>query len=475
MERTILVNLDDQETKVAILEDGEVVEIFIDRDQETKLVGNIYIGLVEKVMKNLEAVFVNIGLDKSCYLPFMEIYDVDQQGIPRMKKGDRILVQVIKDPISMKGARCTTNISLPGRYLVYKPFDSKPSVGVSRSIVDVKERDRVRSIIKNIKVEEGSFIIRTEASGADEKFLLREVEYLTDLWKKIDAKIKPSTKSLSLIHKDFGIVFKIVRDKMTQETKAVIIDSLDEYQAVASFVKMLSPESLEKVIRYTSKTPLFESYGVDKVLNRITKQRIYLKSGGYIIIQEAESLCAIDVNTGRTKGKSLEETILKSNLEAVEEIALQLRLRNIGGIIVIDFVDMYKKEHKDLLLQELRKATKYDKARIKILPVTALGLVEMTRQRKTESVLSFLSDECPLCHGVGRINSKETVYFKIRRELKNMGERLNGKKVSLGLNPYFKDFFNSKQLKKLEQGLDINIHLEFLDKIHINDYEISVD
>jgi ribonuclease G len=474
MERTILVNLEDQETKVAILEDGEVVEIFIDRDQETKLVGNIYIAVVEKVMKNLEAVFVNIGLDKSCYLPFNEVMDVDQNYVPKMKKGDRILVQVIKDPISTKGARCTTNISLPGRYLVFKPFDAKPSVGVSRSIVDVKERDRVRSIIKNADIKQGSFIIRTEASGADEKFLLREVEYLKELWKKIEAKIKPS-KPLSLIHKDFGIVFKIVRDKMTQETKAVIIDSMDEYQAVASFVKMLSPESLEKVIHYTGKTPLFESHGVDKVLNRITKQKIYLKSGGYIIIQEAESLCAIDVNTGRTKGSSLEETILKTNLEALEEIALQLRLRNIGGIIVIDFVDMYKREHRDLLLQELKKATRYDKARIKILPVTALGLVEMTRQRKTESVLSFLSDECPVCHGTGRINSKETVYFKIRRELKNMGDRLSGKSVTLGLNPYFKDFFNPKQLKKLEQGLDVSIKLNFLDKIFINDYEISVE
>ena len=474
MERSIIASCEEGEIKVAVIENSEVAELFIERDSEDNILGNIYIAKVENILPNLEAIFVDIGLEKSAYLPFKEImsqkYDID-----KIKKGDKILVQVTKGAISTKGARITTNISFPGRYVVYQPFDK--GIGVSKNINSEEERDRLKKgLSKVIGDLKGGFIVRTEGEGIDEKFFSSEIKYLKKTWDKILTGFEKFNKP-RLLHQDFGILFKMVREKLNDEIDFFAIDKYEDFKKTMSFVNMISPEYKGKLVFYNENKSLFEKYGIDSICENILKQKIYLKSGGYLIIQEAESLCAIDVNSGGTKGENLEAVVLKTNLEAVKEVALQLRLRNIGGIIVIDFIDMYKSSHKDEVLNALKDAVKVDKARIKILPITQMGLIEMTRQRKTESILSFLSEECPYCHGTGRVYSKESMVLKIKRDLKGFADILADKKtnVSIWLNPDFKNFINAGKIKFLQKGIEQEIKLIYDYKIPVNQYEIKLE
>ncbi|MFH1715044.1 MAG: Rne/Rng family ribonuclease [Elusimicrobiota bacterium] len=480
IKKDIVVNYEEEEIKIALLEDGEVAELIIEREDESSIVGNVYIGKVSRVVPSLEAVFVEVGMDKAAYMPFSEIVENDKYDrkqaqkhvTPKLKKGDSIPVQITKAPISTKGARCSMNVSLPGRLLVYMPFEDH--LGISKNIQKSEERERLKEIMRGlVNGITGGFIVRTEAEGVEKAVLKREVEYLVSIWAKIQ-KQKKKAQLYSLVHKDLGVVFKIIRDKLTSDVDTFVIDAKGEYDAAKSFISMISPDYADKVVYYKSKLPILKAYGIDKVLENIMKQKIYLPSGGYIIIQEAESLCAIDVNSGRAKAENLEQTVLKTNIEAVKEVALQLRLRNIGGIIVIDFIDMYKKLHRQQVLDELKKATLYDKAKIKILPVTAMGLIEMTRQRKRESIVSYLSDKCPYCDGSGRVYSQDTIFLAIKRELVKLSEKIDGKAVFLLLHPAFKQFLTKEKIKKLEDQVNKKIDIQFDYKININDYELRI-
>ncbi|MDR0676197.1 MAG: Rne/Rng family ribonuclease, partial [Elusimicrobiota bacterium] len=427
----IIANCQEGQTRIVILNNLEISDLYIQRENDENILGNIYIATITSILPNLEAMFLNAGLEKSVYISFNEIKDFD---INSYKKGDKILIQIIKEPINTKGAKATTDISFPGKYLVYKPFDK--GIWISKNIIDVKKRESLKNtlerLIKN-KSLDGGIICRTEAEKLDAKCLIKifkkEIKYLLKIWGNVKdkfEKLKNTIKNPELLHEDYNILIKIAREKLNQNITEFLIDSKKEYKKVLNFVHINSPELKSKITLYDEEESLFEKYKLESVFANIIKQKIYLKSGGYLIIQEAESLCAIDVNSGKTKGESLEAVTLKTNLEAVKEIALQLRLRNIGGIIVIDFIDMYSEEQKQKILEAMKESVKSDKAKIEILPITKMGLIEMTRERKTESILNFLSEECPYCHGTGKIYSKETLLINIKNELKKIiKEKMN--------------------------------------------------
>ncbi|MCP4482126.1 MAG: Rne/Rng family ribonuclease [bacterium] len=468
MKRNILANCEEGEIKVAIIEDEEVTELFIERDTEGNNVGNIYLAKVENILPNLEAIFLDAGIEKSVYLPFSEVVT----PVSELKKGDKLMIQVTKSEISTKGAKVTTNVSLPGRYLVFQPFES--GIGVSRNIQDQKERRRLREIIRESLGKKGGMIVRTEGAGAEKAYFEQEIKYLNSIWQSIRDKFD-SNQNVLLLHEDFNILIKMVREKLTDDVDFFAINSSEEYSEVYNFVNNITPEHAKKIVLYENGRNPFADYGIESITEKIMRQKIYLKSGGYLIIQEAESLCAIDVNSGSTKGENLEAVILKTNLEAVKEIALQLRLRNIGGIIVIDFIDMDKAEHKDEVIKVLKKACKLDKARIKISPITAMGLVEMTRQRKSESIMSYLSEDCPCCYGTGRIYSKESVILKIREDLKEFTDLTKNHEVTIYLHPRFEKFLNKRRVNFLKKDILDKLVFSYDHAVSPQKYEIIVE
>ena len=319
------------------------------------------------------------------------------------------------------------NISLPGRLLVYMPFEEH--IGVSKNIEVKEEYDRLKKIVTSVKgSSSGGFIVRTEAEDATENDLKREMKYLQRLWNSISQRAEKAQVP-ALIHRDLGVVFQTVRDYFNEETNIFLIDSPKEFQEVADFVKVVSPELLDRVQKHQGKTNIFRAYGIEEQIKKLSSSHVTLPSGGYIIIQEAESLCAVDVNTGRFRGKkSQEETVTVTNVEAAREVARQLRLRNIGGIIVIDFIDMRSARNRQKVLDILKDSVKGDKAKIKIWPITKLGLIEMTRERRRESLFSLLGEKCPTCNGLGLVLSKESVFINILNELKHLKiERHAGK------------------------------------------------
>jgi ribonuclease G len=485
IKQTILANCQYGQTRVAILTNSEITDLFIERESDENILGNIYMASITNIMPNLEAMFLDAGLEKSVYLSFNEIKNFDVQNY---KKGDKLLIQITKGPINTKGAKATTNISFPGRYIVYAPLDE--GIGVSKNISDDEKRDFLKTNVSKLaKKIQGGFICRTESEqivdNADMiKILKSEIKTLLKIWEDINLKFneqKLKNKTSELLHKDFNVLLKLVREKLNEKVEEFIIDSKSEYKEVLRFVKMISPNLQDKIKFYNDKKNLFEAYEIESVLNKIVRQKIYLKSGGYLIIQEAESLCAIDVNSGRTKGQNLEEVTLKTNLEAVKEIALQLRLRNIGGIIVIDFIDMYSEDQKEKILEAMKTAVQFDKAKIKILPITQMGLIEMTRQRKTESILSFLSEECPYCKGTGRIYSKDTIILNIKHDLlERIKDYANSKRkkkyrsFEILLNPDYKKFITKQKLSFLQNDISEMINIIYDYKININRYEIII-
>lgn len=462
MKKEILANVLPEETRVAILEDGRLVEFLIERPQlgMAKLVGNIYKGRVENVLPGISSAFVNTGFEKNAYLYVTDVIsDEKERHIEKMiQRGDQIMVQVAKEAIGTKGMKVTMDISLPGRYLIYMPKGEH--IGVSKNIEDAAERDRLKRAIDGM-VKEGGVIVRTEAEGAEERELKHEMTYLMRLWEGIQRKYE-STQPGALIHRELGMTFQVARDMLTDEAEIFLIDDKSEYQDVKTFVEMLAPELVDRVQHYTGKTPIFHAFGVDRHLSTVRQQRVDLPSGGYLIIQEAESLCAIDVNTGKFVGnKSQEETVTATNIEAAQECGKQLRLRNIGGIIVIDFIDMRRRRNQEKVVQTLQQATKGDRARIKILPITRLGLVEMTRERRRESLLQLLTESCPECDGSGRVLSPESMYLRVQKEIIEMTQGRAEGRLKVTVCP--------------EVGTFLKDHRERLEKIVKRSVEVLTD
>jgi ribonuclease G len=481
LKREILISATPQETRVAILEDETLVELMVDRPDNERIVGDIYLGQVQAVLPGIQAAFVDIGMEKAAFLHASDVApdsngddDVDEdedddardrrkfQPIQEMiQKGERKLVQVSKEPISTKGPRVTTHISLPGRFLVFMP--GSRHIGVSRKIQEREERSRLRSIAKDVVPEgEGGVIIRTVGEELTREKFQREFTTLHGTWKKIQKRAK-SSKPPSLIHREAKLTSGIIRDVFTDKVDTLIIDNKDVYHEVRQYLRGVAPDLLERVQAYTEAVPLFDKYGIEDSIREAFQRRVDLPSGGYIIIEPTEALVSIDVNTGRYTGKKdPEKTILRTNLDAAREVARQLRLRDIGGIIVCDFIDMESRSSQDKVLQELRTHLGRDRARTRAFQVSELGLVEMTRQRVRPSLYHSMTEPCSACGGTGRVFRPETVIRRIERAVRRAAVQQKEKEVTIRVHPHVALFILEEEpqfLRHLEHHFKIDVDL----------------
>jgi len=416
----ILINVTPQETRVAVAGSGVVQELLIERAATRGLVGNIYCGRVARVLPGMQSAFVEIGLERAAFLHVADIRENKDSSRPIEKllaEGQPILVQVVKDPIGAKGARLSTQISVAGRLLVYLPHD--PHIGISQRIEDEEGRQLLRERLKELVPadEKGGFIVRTLAETAAEGELRADLEYLRHLWRVIGER-SLGAEPPQLIYQDLSLAQRVLRDMVTADTSRVVVDSRETWQKLAAFAEHYMPRVRGKLEHYTGERPLFDLYNVETELERALSRRVELKSGGYLIIDQTEALTTIDVNTGGFVGsRNFDDTIFKTNLEAAQAIARQLRLRNLGGIIILDFIDMQSSEHRSAVLEEFRRALARDRTRMTVNGFTALGLVEMTRKRTRESLAHVLCEPCPTCGGRGEVKTAHTVCYEILREI----------------------------------------------------------
>lgn len=438
MSTELLINVTPSESRVALIENGILQEIHIERHTKKGLVGNIYKGKVSRVLPGMQAAFVDIGLDKSAFLHASDIaiYDelVDEVQSSQIEKkdirelvreGQSIVVQAVKDPIGTKGARLTTDITLPSRYLVFMP--SVTHVGISQKIEDEEERERLKSIVSSLCDQDGGFILRTAAEGACKDELIQDAAFLRRLWNKIESRKKGA--KIQVLFEDLPVARRVLRDFVGTQIDRVRIDSNLTYQELISFTKEYVPELCDKLEYYQGELPIFDLYDVENELQRALERRVDLKSGGYLIIDQTEALTTIDINTGAFVGhRNLEETIFNTNIEATSAIARQLRLRNLGGMILIDFIDMMEPDHKRRVLHALETNMAKDRAKSNIHGFTSLGLIEMTRKRTRESLEHLLCGECPACKGRGSTKTVETICFEITREIVRVNKAFNADK-----------------------------------------------
>ena len=423
----ILINSSREEARVAILEDGILKDILVERMCARGLVGNVYYGQVVRVLPGMQSAFLNVGLERTAFLHIAEIEGArTETGALRpietlLHEGQRLMVQVAKDPIGTKGARLTTTISLAGRKLVYLPNDTH--IGVSQRIDDEALRERLREEVTALRPpeEKGGYIVRTSAEeGATEEEFRTDMTYLAHLWKEIQQKAREA-KGPKLLYQDLTLSQRVLRDLVHEETASIEVDERGEYKALQAFARQFVPTAAEKLHFYEGETPLFELYGIDAELEKALGRRVDLKSGGYLVFDQTEAMTTIDVNTGAYVGKrDFSDTVFKTNLEAAQVIARQLRLRNLGGIIIVDFIDMEKESQKEELLAYMRGQVKHDRTKTNIVDITSPGLVEITRKKTRQNIDSIVYSECPICHGRGRIESPETVAIRISRDIRRM-------------------------------------------------------
>jgi ribonuclease G len=426
--RELLVSVGVSEQRVAVLEDDQVAEVYLERPERRSIAGNVYKGSVDNVLPGMEAAFVEIGLEKNGFLYVDEIVGPELEGRGQgrriqdlLSRGQDVLVQAVKDPMKTKGARLTTEISLPGRFVVYVPQGE--GVGVSRRLED-EERTRLREILRGIDLPKGGVIVRTAAEGASEEDIERDIRFLAKIWKEIQSGAKTATAP-SLVYSEAELPLRVVRDLFTGDFERALVDDDLTYKRVVGYLKKTSPHMAERVVRYREKTPLFEAYGVDAEIRSTLNRRVDLPSGGYLVFDYAEAFTVIDVNTGRfvgsrskTSGARLEDTITKNNLEAVKEVVRQLRLRDIGGIIVIDFIDMANPKNRGQVEEELQRELERDRTKTYVVEISPLGLVEMTRQNVTEGPREILTKRCPTCSGDGIVVSEASVAVETEQRLR---------------------------------------------------------
>ncbi len=537
MSKEIVVNVGERETRIAVLEDSRLAEIHYEREE--RVVGSLYKARVENVLPGMDAAFVDIGLNRNAFLYVGDVLpgldsdgeasheggrrrgmdaDVDEadddtaadggddeaasdssspavmRRVQRFRKtlrrsalrrqridevlrvGQEILVQVIKGPRGTKGARVSTRISLPGRYLVLMP--EADTIGVSRKIVEGAERDRLKRIGERLREPGFGIIIRTEAEDKPEQDLVADMEFLVKLWRQVQETARKA-KGPTLVHKDLTLIYKTIRDVFGSDVSRLVIDDPVEYEKANELLEMVSPKLRGRIHLYTGEVPVFDHFNVEAEIDRSMKRKVWLRSGGYLIIDETEALTVIDVNTGKfTGGSSLSETIVKTNIDAANEIARQLRLRDIGGIIVIDFIDMNHARDKQAVIRALENALKKDRSRTKISSISALGLVEMTRKRTTETVVDFLTDSCPACGGRGKVPSPETVSLLAERELQRVAR--NGKKEREALyvtcNPAVAEVLvgaDGENVDRIEQELHHAVYVRGVPDLPMEKFEVA--
>jgi ribonuclease G len=474
MSNEILINVTPQETRVAVLEQGVVQELHMERVSARGLVGNIYVGRVARVLPGMQSAFIEIGLERAAFLHIADIWEHRQNGhdtkpIERiLHEGQSLLVQVIKDPIGTKGARLSTQVSLAGRLLVYLPQDSH--IGISQRIEDEAERESLRGRLQQLLPEglTGGFIIRTMAETATEREMQNDIEYLTRLWADLTAK-SGALPVPSPIYQDLSLAQRVLRDMVTEETARILVDSRETHQKMQDFARQYTQAIVDRIAHYSGgERPLFDLHGVEDEIEKALARRVDLKSGGYLIMDQTEAMTTIDVNTGGfVGGRSFDDTIFKTNLEAAQVIARQLRLRNLGGIIIIDFIDMENADHRAAVLAEFSKALDRDRTRLTVNGFTQLGLVEMTRKRTRESLAHVLCEPCATCTGRGEIKTAQTVCYEILREVVRESRQFNAREFRILASQSVIDLFLDEESQSLAQlgdfiGKPISLQVETL-------------
>jgi len=486
LSKEIVVSSDADETRAAVLEDGKVVELYVERPLVHRAAGNIYLGRVENVLPGMQAAFVNIGLERNAFLYVDDadaVIDAEEEtGRRRVRRarrrpgitellheGQSIVVQVVKEPLGTKGARVTTHITLPGRYLVLMP--NLDYVGVSRRIEDAAERDRLRRIARSIKPPGAGIIVRTVAEGQEEADLVRDRDFLVRIWERIRERARTSEPP-ALLHRDLGLVFRLVRDQFTEDVDRLTVDDREQYERILDLLDAYSPELKPRVhFHRRNAGSAFEAYDLDREIELALRRKVWLRSGGYLVIDQTEAFCIIDVNTGKYVGEtSLEDTVLRTNLEAAVEIARQLRLRDIGGIIVIDFIDMERASHRQKVLAALEEALRKDRTRTTVLGFTQLGLVEMTRKKVRPGLEAQLQRPCPYCEGTGRVLSEETVAARIRREIKRILRTTDAEAILVEANPRVASLLigpGGSNLRELERATGKSVFVRGSAELHL--------
>jgi ribonuclease G len=468
----ILINVTPQETRVAVIQQGVVQELHVERISSRGLVGNVYLGVVSRVLPGMQSAFIDIGLDRAAFLHVADIWEHRQSEEPRpieriLHDGQKVLVQVIKDPIGTKGARLATQISIAGRLLVYLPQETH--IGISQRIEDETERAHLRETLQKLLAPEskGGFIVRTMAETAGISELTSDIGYLQRLWGDIDQRSR-HVAAPYLLYQDLTLSHRVLRDIANEQTSRILVDSRETYQKLLSFAQEYTSCFAERINHYGGERPLFDLYGIENEIEQALARRVPLKSGGYLVLDQTEALTTVDVNTGGfVGGRSFDDTIFKTNLEAAHVIARQLRLRNLGGIIIVDFIDMENDSHKESVLTEFKKALSLDRTRVTVNGFTTLGLVEMTRKRTRESLAHTLCEPCGTCQGRGELKTPQTVCYDILRELLREARQFSAKEFRILASQKIIDLFLDEESQSLAMlgdfiGKPISLQVETL-------------
>ena len=522
----ILINAEHYETRVAMLEKGKLIEYITERETEKGIIGNIYKGRVDRILPGIGAAFIDIGIGKNCFLYVSDIYydvksyaswlgdefsdddnnaavqkeadepepdeEEDDSDTEELKpsgkqhhypvtiedliqKNQEILVQIVKEPLGKKGARATSHITLPGKYLVLMP--TIKHIGISRKIADPKERDRLREMAKTLVPEGMGLIVRTAAGGISKEDFRRDCLFLTNLWQRIQ-KRSESVHAPSMVNHDLELTFRVVRDMLNDSVDSVIIDSREDYEKIVELVNQTSPDLRHRIVLHESSDPLFDLYNVESQIDELLQRKIWLKSGGHIYIDEAEALVAIDVNTGKyVGGHNIEDTLVKTNLEAAKEIAHQIRARGLGGLLVIDFIDMKKRGNQQKVYQAFMEALKNDRERSTVLEMTEVGLIQMTRKRVRPSLLKTLTQPCPYCNGNGVIQASDTMSIRVLRELKKVSRMTSKAKIVVKVHPDLHKILYEEmetELHAIGEKYRKTISIVPDDKLHFEKYNVEL-
>jgi ribonuclease G len=505
MNKEMIVTSNGHQTMVAILEDDQVTEVFIERERQRGVVGNVYKGRVSKVLPGMQSAFVDIGLERDGFLYVSDVVDTieefdrlesgddDEEGEERsgksdaahpkieelLKEGQEVIVQVAKEPLGTKGARLTCHVTMAGRFLVFMP--TVDHIGVSRKIESREERARLRGIVRDFREKHGftgGVIIRTATAGRPEQDLVDDLTYFQRIWGDVRQRAE-SVRPPAVIYREQGLVTKLLRDLLTEDYQAIRIDDKQEYHRVLEMVDRVMPSLRARVKLYDKPFPIFEEYGVQSEIEKALKSKVWLKSGGYIVVNQTEALVAIDVNTGRYVGKKnggrLEDTIVKTNLEAVKEIVRQVRLRDLGGIVVLDFIDMEEKKNRQKVYQAIELELKKDRSPSKAIQVSDFGLIIITRKRVKQSLERVLTEPCPYCSGSGVIKSSSTICYEILEQVRKVGEEIDGRGIVLRVNPEIARALKEEEagvLKELKAGLRKDIQLKPDALLHHEQFDV---
>ncbi len=492
----MLVASDPHETRIAVLEEDRLTEIFVERHRHRGLVGNVYKGRVTRVLPGMQAAFVDVGLDRDAFLYVSDVEgaepeeeedleladdeaaDVDARQALRpidelLRQGQELIVQVVKDPLPNKGARISTHVTLPGRYLVLLP--TVEHFGVSRRIEDEDERERLGTLIEELGGGGRGLIVRTVGEGKGREEFLADRDYLEHLWERIRKRAAAVTAP-AVIHREQDLAVRTVRDLFSQDYSVLWVDGEETYERVVEFLDDVQPGLVTRVKLYSGEVPLFERFGIEGQIEAALRSKVWLKSGGYIVINQTEALVAIDVNTGRFVGKTnLEQTVLKTNLEAVGEIVRQIRLRDLGGIIVLDLIDMVEQEHRDQVFAALEEELRKDRSRTKMLSISEFGLVEITRKRSRTNLERLLTQPCPYCQGSGRIKALETICLNLRREVLRRPEIAAEGEMLLRVHPEVARALQQEEravLEELERSLGVEMVIQSDSSLHHERFDV---